>query len=393
MSRALTEFLKTETNYLDQAGLLRREPVVNSPQGPVITLDGRETVNLASGDYLGLSTDEELKKAAAEALKKYGVGVASTRMMTGNLPLFAELEKALAKWVGTEDAVLYASGYHANTGLFEALLSDRDFVFCDEHVRPSTADGVRLCRARVLTYRNGDVAHLEDKLKRSRAARFRVIATDGVFALDGQCAPLREIYELAAKYDALVVVDDSHGLGVLGTSGRGSHVHLGIAREPHVVTGTFGNALGGGAGGFVACSKEIATWLRQKSRAYLACTALAPAAAAAALEAVKRMKDSKAREQLEKNVKQFREAVTAEGYTCAPGMHPAVAVMIGNAVICQRTADLLHKSGVWAVGFCHPVVPEGAARIRAQLSAAHTAEHLKKAAAGFGQAARHLKAR
>jgi glycine C-acetyltransferase len=394
MSKSLLDFLRTETNYLEQAGLLRREPLVSSPQGPQITLDGREAVNLASGDYLALSQHEKVKEAAAAALKSHGVGVAAPRMMTGNLPLHRELEQTLAKWLGTDDAVLFPSGYHANTGLFEALLSDRDFVFCDEMVRPSIADGIRLCRARVYTFRNGDLGHLEDRLKRSRAARFRVIATDGVFALDGQCAPLREIYALAARYDALVAVDDSHGLGVLGESGRGTHVHLGLAKGPQVLTGTFGNALGGGAGGFVACSKEVATWLRQKSRPYLASTALAPPAAAAALEAIKRVKaEPKLRELLDKNVKAFRDAVTAQGYTCAPGAHPAVAVMIGNAVICQRTSDLLHKSGVFAMGFCHPVVPEGAARIRAQVTAAHSAAQLEKAAQAFGTAARHLQRR
>jgi glycine C-acetyltransferase len=393
MSRSLLDFLRTETNYLDQAGLLRREPKVSSAQGPVITLDGHESVNLASSDYLGLSAHPAVKQAAKAALEAHGNGVAAPRMMTGSLALHRELETALAKWLGTDEALVYPSGYHANTGFFEALLSDRDFVFCDELVRPSTADGIRLSRARVFTFRNADLSHLEDRLKRSRAARFRVIATDGVFALDGQCAPLREIYALASKYDALVAVDDSHALGVLGESGRGTHVHLGIA-NPQVVTGTFGNALGGGAGGFVACSKEVATWLRQKSRPYLASTALAPAAAAAALEAIKLVRgEPKLRGQLEQNVKRFREAVSALGYTCAPGSHPAVAVMVGHAVKCQRTSDLLHKSGVFAVGFCHPVVPEGAARIRAQITAAHTPVQLDKAAQAFGAAAKMLQGR
>lgn len=391
MSRTFLDFLRTEANYLDQAGLLRAQPTLGSPQGPSITLDGRETINLASGDYLGLATSSEVKKAAAEALKTYGVGVASPRLVTGNLALHVELEKELAKWLGTDDAVLFPSGYHANTGLFEAMLSDRDFVFCDEMVKPSLADGIRLCRGRTFAFRHRDVNHLEDQLKRSRAARFRVIATDGVFPLDGQCAPLNEIISLAAKYDALVAIDDSHGLGVLGEAGRGSLVHLGIASKAHVVTATFGNALGGGAGGFIACSKEIATWLKQKSRPYLASTALAPVSAAAALKAVQLVKsEPKLRDELAANVKTFRDALVAQGCTVEAGSHPAIAVMIGNAVKCQRTADLLHKSGVYAIGFCHPVVPEGAARIRVQVNVGHDKKQLLKAAEAFAAAARML---
>lgn len=394
MSKTLIDFLRTETNYLDQAGLLRREPKVGSAPGPSIKLDGRDAINLASGDYLGLATHAEVKKAAKEALETHGVGLSSPRMFAGTLQVHEELEKTVAKWVGTEDAVLFASGHHANVGLFEALLGARDFVFCDEMVRPSLADGIRLSRARVFSYRNRDVDHLEDRLKRSRAARFRIIATDGVFPIDGQCAPLREIYALAEKYEALVVTDDSHGLGVLGESGRGTHMHLGLGKGPDVVTATFGNALGGGAGGIVACSKEIATWLRQKARSYLAATALAPAAAAAALKAVQLAKsEPKLQQAVLARAKHFREAVAKQGYELIDGPHPAVPVMVGNAVSCQRTSDLLHKNGVYAIGFCHPVVPEGAARIRAQVTADHTLKSLDAAAEAFGAAAKALKRR
>jgi glycine C-acetyltransferase len=395
MSKTLVDFLRTEATNLDQAGLLRQERVLGSAQGATVTLDGREAVNLASGDYLGLSTHADVKKAAKAALDAFGVGVASPRMMTGNLSLHDELEKELARWLGSEDAVLYPSGYHADTGLFEALLADRDFVFCDEMLRPSLADGIRLCRAKVFVYRHRDLNHLEDRLKRSRAARFRVIATDGVFPLDGECAPLNEIQALAARYDALLVIDDSHGVGVLGENGRGTLAHLGAATKPHVITATFGNALGGGAGGFIACGREVATWLRQKSRPYLASTALSPASAAAALKAVQVVRsEPQLREDLKANVKLMRDLLAEQGCLVAGREdHPAIPVMIGNAVLCQRMGDLLYKAGVYTIGFCHPVVAEGAARLRVQVTVAHSQKTLKKAADAFGDATRTLKGR
>jgi glycine C-acetyltransferase len=297
----------------------------------------------------------------------------------------------IAPAFGTEEVVLFPSGYHANTGLFEALLGDHDYVFCDEMVRPSLADGIRLCRARVFTYRHQDLSHLEDRLRRSKAARFRVIATDGVFPLDGAPAALEAIYGLAQKYDALVAVDDSHGLGVWGENGRGTHAHLAVAAKADLVTASFGNALGGGAGGLVACRAELAAWLRQKSRPYLASTALSPPCTAAALKAAQLIQsEGKLREGLRENVRLFREALHAQGLTVATSEHPAVAVVVGHAVAAQRMADLLYRRGIYALGFCHPVVPEGAARIRAQVTAKHTARQLREAAETFAKVAREL---
>ena len=389
---AFLEFLGTEAKHLEQAGLLRREPLLSSPPGPTITVGDRELINFASSDYLGLSNHPEVKKAAIGAIETWGIGVASPRMAAGTLPLHAELERALAQFLGTGDALVYPSGYHANTGLFESLLGDRDYLFCDELIRPSLADGVRLARARVYSYRNQDMEHLEDRLRRSRAARFRVIVTDGIFPLSGLVANLRDIYGLAAKYNALVVVDDSQGIGVVGDSGGGTHDLLGLVDRIDLVTGTFGAVLGGGAGGFVAGRKEVVGWLRQKSRSYLSSTALPPASVAAAHTALELVRaEPQLREQLAMNVKLFRDALAEHGLWTAEGDHPAVAVLIRHAVAAQRLTDFLYKKGVFAIGFCHPVVPEGAARIRAQVTVRHTQKALSKAADAFAEGATELK--
>jgi glycine C-acetyltransferase len=389
---AFLEFLGTEAKHLEQAGLLRKEPLLSGPPGPTITVGDRELINFASSDYLGLSQHPEVKKAAISAIETWGIGVASPRMAAGTLPLHAELERALAQFLGTGDALVFPSGYHANTGLFESLLSDRDYLFCDELIRPSLADGVRLARARVYSYRNQDMEHLEDRLRRSRAARFRVIVTDGIFPLSGLVANLRDIYGLAAKYNALVVVDDSQGIGVVGDSGGGTHDLLGLVDRIDLVSGTFGAALGGGAGGFVAGRKEVVGWLRQKSRSYLSSTALPPASVAAAHTALELVRaEPQLREQLAMNVKLFRDALAEHGLWTAEGDHPAVAVLIRHAVAAQRLTDLLYKKGVFAIGFCHPVVPEGAARIRAQVTVRHTQKALSKAADAFAEGATELK--
>lgn len=391
-NKALLEFLGTEARHLSDAGLLRKEPLVGTPQGPTITLGDRELTNFASSDYLGLSNHPEVKKAAISAIDTWGVGLAAPRMASGTLALHAELERALAQHLGTDDALVYPSGYHANTGLFESLLGDRDYLFCDELIRPSLADGVRLSRARVYSYRNQDMEHLEDRLRRSRAARFRVIATDGVFPLSGLVANLRDIYALAAKYNALVAVDDTQGLGVLGEHGRGTHDALGLTDRLDLVSGSFGAVLGGGAGGFVAGRKELIAWLRQKSRPYLSSTALPPASVAAALKALEMLRtEPQLREQLDLNVRMFRDALAEHGLWTAEGDHPAVAVLIRHAVAAQKLTDFLYRKGVFVIGFCHPVVPEGAARIRAQVTVRHSQKALSQAADAFAQGATELK--
>jgi glycine C-acetyltransferase len=392
VSKPLFRFLGTEIRHLEQAGLSYPEMVLGSAQGPTITAFGRQLANFASSDYLGLCNHPAVKRAAIAAIETWGTGLASSRLASGTLPLHAELERALAEHFGTEDALVCASGYHANTGLLESLVGERDYVFCDEQVRPSLAEGIRLCRARVYSYRNQDMGHLEDRLKRSRAARFRVVVTDGVFALSGSVAPLREIYALAAQYDALVAVDDSHGIGVLGESGRGTHRQLGL-ENIDLVTGTFGTVLGGGAGGFVAGKKEILTWLRQKSRPHLASTALAPPAVATALKCLEIVRTESLRQDtLAHNVAFFRRALIDHGQTVMEGNHPAVAVMIRDAVNAQRLTDLLHRKDIFALGFCHPVVPEETARIRFQVTMLHSDKALRHAADAVAESVTQLEA-
>jgi glycine C-acetyltransferase len=391
-NKAFLEFLGTETQNLEQAGLLRREPPVASPQGPIVTVGDKQLLNFASSDYLGLSNHPEVKKAAISAIETWGVGMASPRLATGTTSVHGELEHAVAQLLGVGGALVYPSGYHANTGLFESLLSDRDYLFCDELIRPSLADGIRLGRARVYSYRNQDMEHLEDRLRRSRAARFRVIVTDGVFPISGLIANLQAIYTLAAKYNALVVVDDSHGIGVLGDGGRGTHEALGLTDRIDIVTGSFGNALGGGAGGFVAGRSEIVAWLRQKSRSHLSSTALAPAAAASVLKSIELLHtEPELRDALHMNVKVFRDALAEHGLWTVEGEHPAISVLIRHAVAAQRLTDFLYRRGVFAIGFCHPVVPEGAARIRAQVTARHGQKDLSNAADVFAEGAKELK--
>jgi glycine C-acetyltransferase len=385
-AKALLSFLETESGHLDQAGLLRRELALEAPAGPTLMLGGKEVLNLASGDYLGLSGNAELKRAVKQAIDGWGVGLTSPRAVTGTLRAHQELEKALATYLGAEEALVFPSGYHANTGTFESLFSDRDFVFCDEQVHPSLADGLRLCRARIYSYRNQDLEHLEDRLKRSRAARFRAIVTDGFFSTVGETAKLAEIYALADRYEAVVFVDDSEGVGVLGAKGRGTHEALGLEKRLDMVTGSLGTAFGV-AGGYAAGRKQIIGWLRQKSRPYLAASALAPGFAAGAARALQLVQEnSMARDALRENARTLRTALGEQGLQLVAGEHPAISVMIGNAVTAQRMTDLLLKKGVYVTGFCYPVVPEGAARVRAQVTARHPAKALKNAAVAFGEA-------
>jgi glycine C-acetyltransferase len=387
---SMLDFLSTETTNHEHAGLLRQELMLESPQGATIAVGKKELCNLAASDYLGLAGHSALKKAAKAAIDDWGVGVAAPRLVGGTLTIHNDLEGKLTRWLGVEDALVFPSGYHANTGLFESLVGERDFVFCDDQIHPTLADGIRLSRTRVFSYRNNDMDHLEDLLKRSRAARFRMIVTDGVFPLDGNLAPLGAICALAAKYGALVAVDESQGIGVLGNGGKGTVHASGMAGKVDVITGSFSNALGS-PGGFVAGRRSIVEWLRQKSRPYLASAALAPSSAAAALAALDLLSaDNELIDKLRTHVAVFRETLEAGGLRPMASEHPIVSVMIGDAVPTQRMADLLYRKGIFAMGFCHPVVPEGAARIRAQVSAAHTQKALKAAAEAFVEAAREV---
>lgn len=385
-------FLKKETVNLQDAGLAREEVTVSSPQDPEMVVGERKVVNLASSNYLGLATNAAIKRAAKKAVDELGAGIASTRMLAGTLPLHATLEDAIATFVGTEAALLFGSGYHANTGLFESLFDYRDFIISDVLCHATLADGIRLSSARVMQYRNNDLDHLEDRLKRSRAARFRAIVTDGVFPLDGAIAKLDGICALAEAYDALVIVDDAQGVGVLGANGRGTHELRGVIDRVDVVSGSFGNALGGCAGGWVAGRREIIAWLRQKSRPYLISSAPSPANAGAALAALEQVQTTPSLvEKLQKNVELFRAGLEDIGFEVLGGEHPIVAVMVGNVVAAQRMTDILMRNGVYVVGFCHPVVPEGQARVRAQVSAQHTEPGLRRALAAFGASGRELR--
>jgi glycine C-acetyltransferase len=387
---AFLQFLEVETENLRQAGLLRPELELAAPQGPLVRIGDREFINFASSDYLGLASHREMKKASSAAVDAWGVGLASPRAAVGTVTLHRELERAIAKFLGAEDALVCASGHHADTGLFESLLGDRDYVFCDEMARPALADGIRLCRARAYAYRNNDMDHLEDRLKRSRAARFRIIATDGVFPMTGQVAKIAEIYALAAKYRATVVVDDSEALGVVGDRGEGTHGALQDGID--VVTGSFGYALGGGAGGFVAGRKMIVGWLRQKSRSHAASTALAPGAAAAARKAIELLGiEPDLRGALEANLRTFKEAMARDAGLLVEITHPATSVLVRNAVLAQRLADFLYRRGIYAIGYCHPVVPEGEARLCVRVTARHRKEDLEKAAKAIGDGMKELK--
>lgn len=392
MPKKLLAFLDKETTHLKQAGLFRKEAIMRSAQGEKIAVGNRKLINLASNDYLGLADHPALKEGAKKAIDSYGVGVASPRMIAGTQTVHTRLERALTSFLNTESTLLYASGYHANTGLFESLLGERDFIFCDALCHPSLADGIRLCRARVFLYRNNDFDHLEDRLKRSRSARFRVIVTDGVFGLDGAVAELKEICDLADKYEALVVADDAQGVGVLGAQGRGTHEFMGVMSKVGLLTGTFSNALGGGAGGYVSGRRQVIAWLRQKSRPYLVSSALCPASAGAALAALELVEgNTDLRQKLFANVAWFRNALTNIGLQVVKSEHPIVAILVGEAVSAQRMVDKLYNRGVHTMGYCYPVVPEGEARVRAQITAQHLQESLSHVVHAFEAAAKELK--
>lgn len=388
---AFLRFLETETKNLRHAGLWRLEAPLETPPGPVVKMGDRELVSFASTDYLGLARHADVKRAAAQALEAWGASVAAPRMATGTLPMHGQLERRIAGLLGTGEALLYPSGHHAKTGLFESLLGDRDYVFCDEMIDPSFADGVRLSRARVYSYRNADVDHLEDRLKRSGAARFRMIATDAVFLLNGRLADLERVHALAEKYRAIVVVDDSHGLGVLGPKGAGSYARVGLGAKIDLVTGSFGHALAG-SGGFVAGRTTIVAWLRQKSRPHLASNALSPPDAAAALESIELLGGDAvfARQKLEANVRAFTEALSLQAGVTVEAPHPAISLRVRNAVATQRLVDFVHRKGIFVLGYCHPVVPEGEARISIRVTAAHSPEDVARAAEALGEGIRAL---
>jgi glycine C-acetyltransferase len=386
------ERLSRETEALDAAGLLKRERVIGSAQGPVVRLaDGREMINLCANNYLGLANHPAVTKAAQDALARYGYGVASVRFICGTQSVHRELEERLSAYLSMEDTILYSSCFDANGGLFETLLDEQDAVISDALNHASIIDGIRLCKARRLRYANNDMNELEQALKDSQSSRVRLIATDGVFSMDGSIAKLKEICDLADRYGALVMVDDSHATGFIGARGRGSHELRGVIGRIDILTGTLGKALGGASGGYVAARKEIVGWLRQRSRPYLFSNSIAPPVAAATLRVLDLLEGSTdLRERLHANALYFREQMQRLGFNLIPGEHPIIPVMLGDAPLAVNLAERVQAQGVYVVAFAFPVVPHGKARIRTQMSAAHSREQLDQVTQAFGRAGRDL---
>jgi glycine C-acetyltransferase len=384
--------LEKETEALREGGLFKAERVIASPQQARIRLrEGAEVLNFCANNYLGLSNHPRLVEAAQRALPRYGFGMSSVRFICGTQDVHRELERRLASFLGTEDAILYSSCFDANTGLFEALLGPEDAVVSDALNHASIIDGIRLCRARRFRYANGDMAELRARLEEAKDCRFRIIATDGVFSMDGIVANLEAICDLADQYRALVMVDDSHAVGVMGARGRGTHEHCGVMGRVDILTGTLGKALGGASGGYVASRKQIVEWLRQRSRPYLFSNTLAPVIAATSLEVLDLLEESdELRVRLRRNSARFREGMGKLGFELIPGHHPIIPVMLGDARLATEMAERLLAEGIYAIGFSYPVVPKGHARIRAQVSAAHQDEHIDRAVAAFGKVGREM---
>jgi glycine C-acetyltransferase len=376
--------LRAELETIRQAGLWKGERVLEGPQGARISVTGREVLNFCANNYLGLAADSTLVDAAQDGLARWGLGLASVRFICGTQAIHTELEAAIARFLGTDEAILYTSCFDANGGLFETLLGEQDAVISDALNHASIIDGIRLCRAKRHRYPHADMAELERALKETQAARTRLIATDGVFSMDGDIAPLREICDLAERYRALVMVDDSHATGFFGPTGRGTPEYCGVRERVDIVTSTLGKALGGASGGFTASRREVVALLRQRSRPYLFSNTLPPALVSASLACLAMLSATTARrDRLEANTRWFRSAMTEAGFAIRPGVHPIVPIMLGDAHLAHRMAADLLDEGIYVVGFSYPVVPEGQARIRVQISAAHEAEHLERAVAAF----------
>jgi glycine C-acetyltransferase len=387
--------LSKQLAEIDSAGLYKRERFLESPQGNKIKVNGKTVLNFCANNYLGLSSHPELIKAAHEGLEQFGYGLSSVRFICGTQTIHKELEAAVSKFVGTDDTILFSSCFDANGGVFEALLGEEDAIISDELNHASIIDGIRLCKAVRYRYKNRDLADLEAKLKEAKSQRFRLIVTDGAFSMDGTVAPLKEIAALAEKYEALLMVDDSHATGFQGEAGRGTHELFGVMDKVDIITSTLGKALGGSAGGFVSGKKAIIDMLRQRARPYLFSNTLTPPVVKASIKALELVSDPKVggalRASLRANTKLFREEMVKAGFTIKPGDHPVVPVMLGEATLAQEMARELLNEGLYVIGFFYPVVPKGMARIRVQLSAAHETEDVKAAIAAFTKVGKRLK--
>jgi glycine C-acetyltransferase len=376
-----------ELKQINDSGLYKAERIIISPQDAMITIQtGRKVLNLCANNYLGLADHPDVIRAARESYDKWGYGLSSVRFICGTQQVHKELEKKISEFLGTEDTILYSCCFDANTGLFETLLSAEDAIISDQLNHASIIDGIRLCKAQRLRFRNCDMQDLEAQLQQAKSARFRMVATDGVFSMDGTIAKLDRICELAEKYDSLVMVDDSHATGVLGKRGRGTPEHRGVMGRVDIITGTLGKALGGASGGFSSGRKEIVELLRQRSRPYLFSNTLAPAIAATSLKVLEMLSAStELRDKLAENTRYFRQQIAGLGLNVVPGEHPIVPIMLGDAVLAQKMAEKLLEKGVYAIGFSYPVVPKGAARIRTQISAAHSRDDLDFAIEKIGE--------
>ena len=385
MYGAIQAHLKGVLSEIESEGLFKRERIIASPQDAEIRLnDGRTVLNFCANNYLGLSSHPRVVAAAHRALDERGFGMSSVRFICGTQDIHKQLEADLADFLGTEDTILYAAAFDANGGVFEPLLDEQDAIISDALNHASIIDGVRLCKAARFRYAHNDMAELEQRLIEAKDKRFRLIVTDGVFSMDGTIAQLDKICDLADRYDALVMVDECHSSGFMGATGRGTHEHKGVMGRIDIITGTLGKALGGAMGGFTSGRKEIIELLRQRSRPYLFSNTLAPAIVGASLEVLKLLRESvELQQKVHRNARDFRARMEAAGFDLKPGEHPIVPVMLYDAPLAQRFAEGLLEEGVYAIGFFYPVVPKGQARIRIQLSAAHTPEHIEKAVSAF----------
>ncbi len=392
MNKTFLEQLAAQTEELRETGLYKAERIIASQQDAVITLDdGSEVINLCANNYLGLANDPTLMDAAQRAIDRYGYGMASVRFICGTQTVHRELEEALSRFLRTEDTILYSSCFDANGGLFETLLSEEDAVISDSLNHASIIDGIRLSKARRLRYANNDMDDLASQLEAAADARFKLIATDGVFSMDGIIANLPGICDLAEAHDALVMVDDSHAVGFIGEHGGGTPDHWGVTDRVDIVTGTLGKALGGASGGYTSGRKEIVEWLRQRSRPYLFSNTLAPVIAATSLTTLEILEaSSELRTKLADNSEYFRTKMTEAGFTLAGAGHPIIPVMLGDAKLATAMADRLLDLGIYVIGFSFPVVPRGQARIRTQMSAAHDTGHLDRAIEAFASVGRDL---
>lgn len=388
----IRESLQSEINSIREQGLYKEERIILSPQRAEIEANGQHVLNFCANNYLGLSDDPEVLMAAKKVVDSHGFGMSSVRFICGTQDIHKTLEEKISRFVGMEDAVLYAAAFDANGGLFEPLLTKEDAIISDELNHASIIDGIRLCKAERYRFRHNDMEDLETQLKASSGARRRMIATDGVFSMDGTIAQIHHICDLADKYDALVMIDDCHSTGFVGPTGRGTHEYRGVMDRIDIVTGTFGKALGGASGGFTAARKEIVQILRQKSRPYLFSNSVAPAIVGATISVLERLSSTtQLRDKLAENTKHFRSKMTEAGFDILEGNHPIVPIMLYDAIVAQEFAARLLKEGIYVIGFFYPVVPRNQARIRVQLSAAHESDHIDKAVEAFVRVGREMK--